>query len=97
MRWKIDLEVKEGNDWFDINAVVWFGKYQIPFLSLKQHILHKRGEFTLPDGEVAIIPEKWFSQYGSLFSLAEAGKNLRLKKPAASKVSICSYTQFIAA
>ncbi|RZL16254.1 MAG: ATP-dependent helicase, partial [Pedobacter sp.] len=77
---KIDLEVKESNDWFDINAVVWFGKYQIPFLSLKQHILHKRREFTLPDGEVAIIPEKWFSQYGSLFSLAEAGKNLKLKK-----------------
>jgi len=77
---KIDLEVKEGNDWFDIHAVVWFGKYQIPFLSLKQHILHKRREFLLPDGEVAIIPDKWFTQYGSLFSLAEAGKTLKLKK-----------------
>lgn len=77
---KIDLEVKEGNDWFDIHAVVWFGKYQIPFLSLKQHILHKKREFTLPDGEVAIIPEKWFTQYGSLFSLAEAGQTLKLKK-----------------
>lgn len=77
---KIDLEVKEGNDWFDINAVVWFGKYQIPFLSLKQHILHKKREFLLPDGEVAIIPDKWFTQYGSLFSLAETGKTLKLKK-----------------
>nr|WP_315417893.1 DEAD/DEAH box helicase [uncultured Pedobacter sp.] len=77
---KIDLEVKEGNDWFDIHAVVWFGKYQIPFLSLKQHILHKRREFLLPDGEVAIIPDKWFTQYGSLFSLAEAGQTLKLKK-----------------
>ncbi|PWS31057.1 DEAD/DEAH box helicase [Pedobacter paludis] len=77
---KIDLEVKEGNDWFDIHAVVWFGKYQIPFLSLKQHILHKRREFLLPDGEVAIIPDKWFTQYGSLFSWAEAGKTLKLKK-----------------
>jgi len=77
---KIDLEVKEENDWFDINAVVWFGKYQIPFLSLKQHILHKKREFLLPDGEVAIIPDKWFTQYGSLFSLAETGKSLKLKK-----------------
>ncbi|MGY3052665.1 superfamily II DNA or RNA helicase [Pedobacter sp. UYEF25] len=77
---KIDLEIKEGNDWFDIYAVVWFGKYQIPFLSLKQHILHKRREFLLPDGEVAIIPEKWFAQYGNLFSLAETGKTLKLKK-----------------
>ncbi|WP_343522941.1 DEAD/DEAH box helicase [Pedobacter sp.] len=77
---KIDLQVKEENDWFDIHAVVWFGKYQIPFLSLKQHILHKKREFLLPDGEVAIIPDKWFTQYGSLFSLAEAGKSLKLKK-----------------
>jgi SNF2 family DNA or RNA helicase len=77
---KIDLEVKEENDWFDINAVVWFGKYQIPFLSLKQHILHKKREFLLPDGEVAIIPDKWFTQYGSLFSLAETGKSIKLKK-----------------
>ncbi|MCX2576293.1 DEAD/DEAH box helicase [Pedobacter sandarakinus] len=77
---KIDLEVKEGNDWFDINAVVWFGKYQIPFLSLKQHILHKKREFLLPDGEVAIIPDKWFTQYGSLFSLADTGTSLKLKK-----------------
>ncbi|QDW27668.1 DEAD/DEAH box helicase [Pedobacter sp. KBS0701] len=77
---KIDLEVKEGNDWFDIHAVVWFGKYQIPFLSLKQHILHKKREFLLPDGEVAIIPDKWFTQYGSLFSLAETGQTLKLKK-----------------
>ncbi len=77
---KINLEIKEGNDWFDIYATVWFGKYQIPFLSLKQHILNKKREYTLPDGEVAIIPEKWFAQYSSLFSLAEGGKNLKLKK-----------------
>jgi hypothetical protein len=77
---KIDLEVKESNDWFDINAVVWFGKYQIPFLSLKNHILHKKREFLLPDGEVAIIPDKWFTQYGSLFSLADTSKSLKLKK-----------------
>lgn len=77
---KIDLEVKEGNDWFDIHAVVWFGKYQIPFLSLKQHILHKKRELILPDGEVAIIPDKWFTQFGSLFSLADTQSGLKLKK-----------------
>lgn len=77
---KIDFEVKEDNDWFDINAIVYFGIHPIPFISLKQHILHKRREFLLPDGEIAVIPEKWFTQYSSLFSLAESGKNLKLKK-----------------
>ncbi|RQO67755.1 helicase SNF2 [Pedobacter sp. KBW06] len=77
---KIDFEIKEDNDWFDINAIVYFGTYPIPFIALKQHILHKKREFTLPDGAIAIIPEKWFTQYGSLFSLSDGGKALKLKK-----------------
>ncbi|MCX2452776.1 SNF2-related protein [Pedobacter sp. PLR] len=77
---KIDFEIKEDNDWFDINAIVYFGSQPIPFIALKQHILHKKREFTLPDGSIAIIPEKWFSQYGSLFSLSDGGKELKLKK-----------------
>jgi SNF2 family DNA or RNA helicase len=77
---KIDFEIKEDNDWFDINAIVYFGSHPVPFISLKQHILHKKREFTLPDGSIAIIPEKWFTQYGSLFSLSDGGKALKLKK-----------------
>ncbi|MFN0255229.1 DEAD/DEAH box helicase [Pedobacter ureilyticus] len=77
---KIDFEIKEDNDWFDINAIVYFGIHPIPFISLKQHILHKKREFVLPDGDIAVIPEKWFTQYSSLFSLADAGKQLKLKK-----------------
>lgn len=77
---KIDFEIKEDNDWFDINAIVYFGQHPIPFIALKQHILHKKREFTLPDGSIAIIPEKWFTQYGSLFSLSDGGKELKLKK-----------------
>jgi len=77
---KIDFEISEDNDWFDIRAVVYFGPYPIPFMALKQHILHKKREFILPDGEIAIIPEKWFTQYSSLLSLAESGKQLKLKK-----------------
>ncbi|RZL33806.1 MAG: DEAD/DEAH box helicase, partial [Pedobacter sp.] len=77
---KIDFEIKEDNDWFDINAIVYFGIHPIPFIALKQHILHKKREFVLPDGDIAIIPEKWFTQYSSIFSLADGTKNLKLKK-----------------
>ncbi len=76
----IDFEISEKNDWFDINAIVYFGQYPVPFLSLKQHILHKRREFTLPDGEIAIIPEHWFSKYGSLFMASDDSKSIKLKK-----------------
>lgn len=77
---KIDFDIQEDNDWFDINAIVYFGVHPIPFIALKQHILQKKREFILPDGEIAIIPEKWFTQYSSLFSLADGSKNLKLKK-----------------
>jgi len=78
---KINLEVKEGNDWFDLNAVVYFGTHRVPFIDLRYHILNKIREYVLPSGEIAVIPEKWFSQYGSLMSFAERGEDgLKLKK-----------------
>ena len=77
---KIDLEVKENNDWFDIYAVVYFGPYRIPFIQLKNHILNHKKEFTLPSGEIAVIPEKWFSQYGNLLHFTEGGNQLKLRR-----------------
>ncbi|OCX52383.1 helicase SNF2 [Mucilaginibacter sp. PPCGB 2223] len=77
---KIDLQVSENNDWFDIYAVVHFGPYQIPFMELRNHILNRKKEFLLPSGEIAVIPEKWFSQYGNLLAFAESDKDLKLKK-----------------
>lgn len=80
----INLEVKENNDWFDILAVVRFGEYEIPFLKLRNLILRKKREFTLPNGEIAVIPEEWFTQYTELFAfvehLEENDSNLMLKK-----------------
>jgi SNF2 family DNA or RNA helicase len=77
---KIDLTVKENNDWFDINAIVYFGSYSIPFIQLKNHILNRKKEFLLPSGEIAIIPEKWFSQYGNLLHFTEGGHDLKLRR-----------------
>ncbi|MVN22784.1 DEAD/DEAH box helicase [Mucilaginibacter arboris] len=77
---KINLEIREGNDWFDIYAIVYFGSYAIPFIELKQHILNKRREFVLPSGEIAVIPEKWFSQYSNLLYFSDHSDKLQLKK-----------------
>lgn len=77
---KIDLEFRENNDWFDIHAIVYFGTYQIPFIQLKHHILNRIREFTLPSGEIAVIPEIWFSQYGNLLHFTEGKNNLRLRR-----------------
>jgi hypothetical protein len=81
----INVQVRENIDWFDIHAVVCFGDYQIPFKKLRSSILAKKRELLLPSGEIAIIPEAWFTEYSELFALAEkAGDDsddtVRLKK-----------------
>lgn len=67
----IDVSIREGRDWFDIYANVRFGDYEIPFLKLRSFILNKKREFTLPNGEVAVIPEAWFIKYSELFGFLE--------------------------
>lgn len=67
----IELEVKEGIDWFDIHAKIRFGEYEISFKELRKLILKKKVEFKLPNGEIAIIPEAWLIKYGDLFAMSE--------------------------
>lgn len=70
----ISLQITEKNDWFDINAIVKFGTFAIPFLNLRKLILSGKREFELPNGEIAIIPDTWFSQYAELFHFVKANK-----------------------
>lgn len=78
----LDIDISENNDWFDIQAKVQFGDFEIPFIELREHIINKRREFRLPNGEYAIIPEEWFTNYSELFSFLdrENGPNVTLKK-----------------
>src|SRR5690606_37945496 len=79
-RTELDLTVKEGNDWFDVEAVARFGDYEVPFIQLRNHLLDNIREFVLPNGEIAIIPEEWFAQYNHLFQFSEDKKSIRLGK-----------------
>lgn len=76
----ITLEIAEQNDWFDVKAIVRFGPYEFPFTALRQHIIHKQQEFELPNGEIAIIPQEWFSQYEHLFQFSSKKDEIRLSK-----------------
>ncbi|WKN40821.1 DEAD/DEAH box helicase [Tunicatimonas pelagia] len=80
----IKVEVRENIDWFDIHAIVKFGEYEVPFTEIRSLILAKKREVMLPNGEVAIIPEVWFTEYSELFAFTEspetADGDVRLKK-----------------
>jgi hypothetical protein len=77
----INLEIKENYDWFDINATVIFGEFEIPFLKIRKLMLSGKYEFALPNGEIAVIPETWFTQYIDLMQfMDEKSENLTLRK-----------------
>jgi superfamily II DNA or RNA helicase len=67
---EIKFEVRGKSDWFDVYAEVRFGEYRIPFIKLRKFILNDIREFELPNGEVVILPEEWFSRYKILYPFA---------------------------
>jgi hypothetical protein len=79
----IDLSIRENIDWFDIEAVVRFGEFEIPFKRIRKYILQKKTEFVLPNGEIAVIPSQWFAEYAELFAFmdpVEDGEGFKLKE-----------------
>ncbi|HMP98878.1 MAG TPA: DEAD/DEAH box helicase, partial [Cyclobacteriaceae bacterium] len=66
-----ELEVRESIDWFDINARIRFGEFEVSFKEIRKLILKKKVEFKLPNGEIAVIPESWLTKYNDLFALSE--------------------------
>lgn len=70
------MEVRESNDWFDIQAIAFFGDdIQIPIYHLSQHLISGIREYILPDGRVAILPEEWFTKYTDLVMFGMKNKN----------------------
>lgn len=67
----IDLEIIENIDWFDIRAIIRFGEYEIPFAVIRKLIMNHKSEIKLPNGEYAVIPESWLTEYSELFAFAE--------------------------
>jgi SNF2 family DNA or RNA helicase len=78
---ELKLESEEKHDWFDLAGKVRFGKFEIPFISLRDHILQGDREFVLPDGSVALIPLEWMSMFHDILKFAhKKGNQLQVKK-----------------
>lgn len=79
---EVTLLTREAGDWFDIEAVVKIGSFEIPFIKFRKHILKGKREYTLPDGTIAILPENWFAEYRHLLEVGEVQNEngLRIKK-----------------
>ena len=77
----VQVGISEAGDWFDVRGTVRFGEFEVPFSKLRAYILQRRREYRLPNGQVAIIPEEWFTDYLELFAFSEdSGPEMRLRR-----------------
>ena len=78
---QINTRITENLDWFDLYIDVEIGAFNIPFTRFKKHILQKKREFTLPDGNIFLIPEEWFSRFTDILTFGyKDGNNLKMNK-----------------
>jgi len=78
---KLELKVEDAKDWFDVHAVVKLKDFEFPFIRFRKHIIMGTREFTLPDNQVVILPEEWFSRYRDIFVFGiENEENVKLNK-----------------
>ncbi len=79
----LEIKVNESIDWFDIHAIVKFGDFEISFNELRKLINKRKKEITLPNGEIAVIPDAWLTDYAELFAFLEedsSDNKLKLRK-----------------
>lgn len=78
---RIELNLKQFNDWFDIYGAIVVGEFTIPFYALSQYIRQRIRLYPLPNGTFFLIPAEWMERYQALFQLAKVQKNgMRLSK-----------------
>lgn len=71
----LEIDARQGDDWFDFYCNVTFGPFRFPFIKLKHHILNGIRELELPDGKIAIIPKEWFSKFKTLLPFAKSKRD----------------------
>ncbi|HPE19467.1 MAG TPA: DEAD/DEAH box helicase [Tenuifilaceae bacterium] len=76
----LDFQAQTSQDWFDIYGTVKLKDFEVPFIYFKKNILKGIREFTLPNGEIFILPTEWFTNYKDLLALGqESDSHVRLK------------------
>lgn len=77
----VDIYGGQSEDWFDIHGTIKLQGFEIPFMQLKRNIIKGIREFTLPNGQIFVLPEDWFTKYKALFLFGkESGDKLLLPR-----------------
>lgn len=78
---EFEVKINEKTDWFDVQIVVQFGEFSIPFSKLKKAIMQGLREITLPNGEIGLLPMEWVSRIQELqeHNIKNTGDNIHIR------------------
>lgn len=68
---KLDLNLRQINDWFDLNGEILVGEFTIPFQKVVPYIKDNLRFFPLPNDSYFYIPDEWFEKYQPATKLAK--------------------------
>lgn len=75
-RAKIDIQILSGEDWFNADLRVKFGKQKASMRQLMKAIRHKRKFVELGDGSHGMLPDEWLQKIEQYFRIFEVDKEL---------------------
>lgn len=77
----LDLSAEATGDWLDLKGKVTVGDHTISFARLVKQLRSGERRFELPDGEVLLLPEDWFTTYAPGLELARVtGERVKLTR-----------------
>lgn len=75
------VELGGAHDWLDLKGKVTVGPHRIPFAQIVRYIQREDRVFVLPDGDIWLIPEEWFTKYRPSLQFARVeGKRVRMAR-----------------
>ncbi|MFO0863207.1 MAG: SNF2-related protein [Gemmataceae bacterium] len=78
---KIEIAVRSGVDWFDLEGQVDLEGCSVPFPQLLAALRNKENVVVLDDGTMGVLPEEWLKKYALLAGLGKSkGDALRFTK-----------------
>ena len=69
--YSLKVETVDKADWFEIRSHVEIGEFSIPFIRFRKNLLGNNPEYTLPDGQIFMLPPEWFTRFSDLFHYAK--------------------------
>jgi SNF2 family DNA or RNA helicase len=86
---KIQIEILSGEDWFDTDIDLRFGKQKVSLKYLHKALRNKSKFVQLGDGTLGILPEEWIRKFESYFNAGEVAEEV-IRTPKVNFASIAA-------